>query len=97
MPTSSQLTKTWKEVVREDQVEHREAEQRQEHEEPAEAAAALQMAVRCGLRDPRRFLQLVGHVADREEMDQRGDERDHHEHDGGQHVDAEAELSDVRW
>ena len=33
------------EVVRQDQVEHREAEQRQEHEEPAEPAAAVQVAV----------------------------------------------------
>ena len=59
------------EVVRQDQVEHREAEQRQVHEEAAEAAAAVKMAVRrvdLVVLDLR--LQFVAHVADREHVDQ---------------------------
>ncbi len=39
-----------------------------------------------------RLLQLFTHVADGEYMDQGGDERHHHEHEGGEAVDAEAEL-----
>ena len=81
------------EVVGEDEVEHREAEQRQEQEEAAESAAPLQMAVLgvdLVVLDVR--LQLLAHVADREKVDQRGDERHHDEHERRQPVDGEAEL-----
>ena len=77
-------------VVREHQVEHREAEQRQVQEEPAEPAAAVKV-----VRPSRRARSCRStswsstvssasspHVAEREDEDERGDERDHHEHDG---------------
>ena len=38
------------------------------------------------------LLRLVGHVAEREEVDERRDERHHGEHGGGEMVDAVAEF-----
>src|SRR5439155_12449704 len=79
--------------VGEHEVQHGNAEQRQKHEEAPVPPAPLKVPVgRVNLVVLDGVLQFVGHVADREEVDQGGDEGDHHEHDGRQHVDAEADL-----
>jgi hypothetical protein len=87
-PTDKDLEK----VVGHHQVEHREAEQRQEHEETPKSAAAAQMAmlaVNLMVLDDQ--LELVSHVAHRVQMDEHGHERDHYEHDSREHVDAVAD------
>src|SRR5205823_8135355 len=80
-------------VIGQDQIEHRETKQGQKQEEPPEAAPPVQMAVLGGdlvVFHNRR--ELVGHVADRKQVDDRGNEGHHQEHDGGQAIDAIAET-----
>ena len=70
-----------RQVAGDHQPQHAEAEQRQVLEEAVEPAAAVQvMAV--GERDlvVDHVVQLVVHVADGVEVDARGDQRDHAEH-----------------
>ena len=81
MPTSSQNTNTIEDVAGDHQPQHAEAEQRQVLEEAVKAAAAVQvMAVGERHFVVGHVVQLVVHVADGVEMDARGDERDHREH-----------------
>ena len=74
------------------QAQHAEAEQRQVLEEAVEAAGPVQV-VAVGERDfvIGDVVQLVVHVADGVEVNARGDERHHAEHDDGQRVDVVAD------
>ncbi len=81
LPTQEYLKK----IVGQHQIEHRKAKERQEHEESAESPPTLQVPCFCMnlmILDHRR--QLIAHVADREQVNQGGNERHHEEHDDGQ-------------
>src|SRR5262249_5037753 len=67
--------------------------QRQKEEEASEAPAppmVTVLAVDLMILDV--YLLLLSHVADREEMNKRGDERHHQKHDAAEVVDLEADL-----
>ena len=82
-----------KEIVRQQQIEHRKAKQRQVKEEPSKPPAAVQMPFcRVNVMIGDVLLQFVSHVAHRKDVDQGGDERHHHKHQGREHVDAEAQI-----
>src|SRR5262249_26462501 len=89
LPTQEHL----KEVVGEDQIEHRETEQRQKQKESAKAAPALEVPVlRVNLVVRYDRLQLLRHVTNGKQVDEGGNQRHHQKHDNAKAIDIEAEL-----
>ena len=81
-----------RQVAGDHQAQHAEAEERQVLEEAIEAAAAAErLAVFQSGQRIGHFVQLFVHVAQRVDVDARGDERDHAEHGDGQRVDVVAD------
>ena len=84
--------KNHRQVAGDHQAQHAKAEERQVLEEAMETAAAaerlaiFQLGQRIG-----HFVQFFVHVAQRVDVDARGDERDHAEHGDGQGVDVVAD------
>ncbi len=92
MPTNSQLTKIWNRLSARIKLSIEKQNSDRNMKKRPKRPAAVEMAVGgvdLVILDGR--LQFVGHVADREEMDERGDDRDHHEHQRREHVDAVAD------
>ena len=81
-----------RQVARNHDAEHREAEQRQRLKKPVEPPRAVEMAavgeVDLVVGD---VVQFIVHVARRVDMDAGGNERDHHEHQHRQRVDVPAD------
>ena len=95
MPTSSQLTNTWKRLSASTRLSiEKQNSDRNMKNRPKRPRRCRWPSLGVDLVVLDHRLQLVAHVADREEVDERGDERHHQEHDGGQAVDAVAELQD---
>ncbi len=81
-------------IARQDQPQHRKAEQRHKRKEAVEASGTMNVtAVRCVSRMVDVFIrQLITHVSNREQVNARGDQRHHREHHQRQAVDVVVEC-----
>ncbi len=96
MPTSSQLMKIWKRLSASTRLSIEKQNSDRNRKKRPIAAAALEMPVfGVDLVVLDHWLQLIGHVAHREQVDERGDERHHEKHEDAQLVDMVAEFEDA--